>query len=68
MKEFYENPELKELLLAFWAEQGWEMQILESNYQYTSQRTLHSVLPKGEEESEAVKRFYSVIDERIKKW
>lgn len=68
VKEFYENPELKELLLAFWAEQGWEMQILESNYQYTSQRTLHSVLPKGEEESEAVKRFYSVIDERIKKW
>lgn len=68
VKEFYENPELKELLLDFWTEQGWEMQILESNYQYTSQRTLHSILPKGMEESASVKRFYSVIDERIKKW
>lgn len=51
VKTLYENSSLHELLVNLWNENGWDLQIVESNYEYTSNKTLKEILPSQENES-----------------
>lgn len=46
IKVLYENAELKELVRELWVDNGWDWQIIESNYQYTASRELHEIFPE----------------------
>ena len=45
VKILYENAELKSLLRTLWQRNGWDWQIVESNYQYTPNRRLSEIMP-----------------------
>lgn len=47
VKILYENPELKELVRILWQDNGWDWQIVESNYQYTASRELCEIFPES---------------------
>ena len=46
VKTLYEQPELKKLLEELWEAQEWDIGILESNYQYTPNKSLIDILPQ----------------------
>ena len=56
VKVLSEQPRLRELMTALWEENGWELQIIASNYQYTPNRTLSEIMPAQPAE-ESVRRF-----------
>lgn len=68
VKEFYENPELKKLLLDFLAQQGVDRQLTDGNYQYTSQKTLKEILTNDIIPEKETTTFYKRIDGAVKKW
>lgn len=68
VKECYENPELKELLLDFLEAQGVDRQLTDGNYQYTSQKMLKEILTEDIIEEQETAMFYKRIDELVKKW
>jgi len=68
VKEFYENPELKELLLDFLSEHAVDRQLTDGCYQYTSQKKLKEVLTSDVIPTRETEMFYKRIDEVIKKW
>ena len=47
VKVLYENAELKALVRTLWEDNGWDWQIVESNYQYTASRALCEILPEA---------------------
>lgn len=55
VKTIYEHPQLKELAVELWKAEGWDMGILESNYQYTSNKLLIDIVP--DKNAEAIKVF-----------
>ena len=55
VKTIYEHPQLKELAIELWRTEGWDMGILESNYQYTNNKLLMDIVP--DKEAEAIKVF-----------
>ncbi len=56
VKVLYEKAELKEALTELWDANGWDWQIIESNYQYTSNRQLCAIFPK-EAKKESIDKF-----------
>ena len=55
VKTIYEHPQLKELAIELWQTEGWDMGILESNYQYTNNKLLMDIVP--DKHAEAIKVF-----------
>ncbi|NLG04388.1 MAG: hypothetical protein GX567_11270, partial [Clostridia bacterium] len=45
IKILYEDARLKTLVKALWEETGWDFGIVESNYQYTSNKKLIEIVP-----------------------
>lgn len=68
IKEFYENPELKERLFSFLKENNIDSRLTDSNYQYTPQKSIKEVLCTIEAMDDACNKFYKNIDEAVKKW
>ncbi len=61
IKVLYKNFELQDLLYEFWEENGWDWQIVESNYQYTSSRKLFEIFP-SEPAKESLERFIAAAE------
>ncbi len=51
VKTIFEKESLKEALFTLWEENGWDMQIIASNYQYTPNRTIEQIMPAAPVES-----------------
>lgn len=51
VKTIFEKDALKEALFTLWKENGWDMQIIASNYQYTPNRTIEQIMPAAPGES-----------------
>ena len=51
VKTIFEKEALKEALFTLWKENGWDMQIIASNYQYTPNRTIEQIMPAAPSES-----------------
>ncbi len=58
VKVLYEREELKTALVSLWNANGWDWQIIESNYQYTNNRRLSETFPT-EPTEESVNKFLS---------
>ena len=56
----YEKAALKQALLDLFAAEGWDRQIIETNYQYTPNKSLTEIFPKAPAEVH-VARFLSQI-------
>ena len=48
VKTVYEKAELKAALRILWEKKEWDWGIVESNYQYTSNKTIQEIIPKSE--------------------
>lgn len=67
VKTFYEHEELKTVLFWLWEEKKWDWQIVESNYQYTPNRTLYDILPENcGKEDRAICNFIEMV-QKVKK-
>lgn len=64
VKTIYEHPQLKELAIELWQTEGWDMGILESNYQYTNNKLLMDIVP--DKHAEAIKVFAKKAEYVIK--
>lgn len=51
VKTMYENPLLKEAVRALWETKQWDWGIVESNYQYTSNKTMKEIMPQTENDN-----------------
>ena len=60
VKIMYEKAALKQALLDLFAAEGWDRQIIETNYQYTPNKSLTEIFPKAPAEVH-VARFLSQI-------
>lgn len=68
VKVIYEQEQLKSALVSFWNVQGWDWQIVESNYQYTPNRKIKEILPEAiDMECEAVQGFVAEVSKVLKK-
>lgn len=67
VKLLYEHEELRMALSRLWEEKKWDWQIVESNYQYTPNRTLYDILPEdcGKEDG-AICNFKEMV-QRVKR-
>lgn len=70
VKTMYEHEELKKAVKKLWEEKQWDWGIVESNYQYTSNKTIEEIMPKSEnacmEKDDKVIEFITSV-KRIKK-
>ncbi len=48
VKTMYENTQLKEAVRTLWEAKNWDWGIVESNYQYTSNKTIWEIMPQKE--------------------
>ncbi len=61
VKVLYENSELHKLLLKFWTDNGWDRQVVETNYQYTPSRLLSEIFP-SEPSGDSVDAFLRAVE------
>ena len=66
VKTVYEKPELKEALRTLWEKKEWDWGIVESNYQYTSNRTICEIMPGQDKGNEASDKLIVAFVETVK--
>jgi len=60
VKVLCEHPQLRTMVDRLWAANGWDIQIVESNYQYTNSRILREIFP-DEPTEESVEMFLAEV-------
>ena len=65
VKTMYENALLKAAVRALWETKQWDWGIVESNYQYTSNKTIKEIMPQKETDKDIEKFLVTV--QKVKK-
>lgn len=65
VKTMYENEQLQAAVKRLWDAKQWDWGIVESNYQYTSNKTMEEIMPEREHD-EKIKEFILAV-KRVKK-
>ncbi len=60
VKVLCEHPQLRAMVDRLWAANGWDIQIVQSNYQYTNSRLLREIFP-DEPAAESVEAFLAGV-------
>ena len=70
VKTMYEHEELKSAVKTLWDKKKWDWGIVESNYQYTSNKTIAEIMPKEKdfvfEKDDCIKEFLASV-KKVKK-
>lgn len=62
VKVLCEHPQLRGMVDRLWRANGWDIQIVASNYQYTNSRTLREIFP-AEPTAESVDEFITAVSQ-----
>lgn len=71
LKTIYENSQLKELLILLWKTKGWNINIIDSGYQYTPGKRISEIIsqadPKWNEQDEHIQELLNMFS-KVKKF